>query len=97
MNYIQKVKEILRTKLASSSDPLGTDDDLLGLYALLVLVKGINTTLRDIHDAWALWCVRINPTHPSIVPFPQLTPAVQQLDFPYRHAIIATAKEIGRG
>ena len=67
------------------------DPDLIRLYALLVLVKGEDTTLEDVHDAWALWRLSTRPDHPDLVPFDQLTSEVQEYDQPYRDAIARTA------
>ena len=39
----------------------------------------MNTTLRDVHDAWAIWRHQARPDHPAIVPFDELTPDVQEL------------------
>lgn len=63
------------------------DIDLLRLYALLVLVKGADTTLKDVHDAWSVGRAATHPDHRSIVPFEDLTPEVQALDGRYAQAI----------
>ncbi len=85
MNYIETVK----TKLASHID---VEDDLLELYALLVLTRGQLCSLKDVHDAWAIWRNRTKPDHKSLVPFDELTQEVQQLDKEYTDAIIKTAQ-----
>ena len=64
--------------------------ELAKLYALLVLTKGDDTTLRDVHDAWALWAGE----HRSAVPFDDLTAEVQELDRPYMDAIHRADKKI---
>lgn len=69
--------------------------DLLRFYALLVLVKGRNTTPKDVHDAWAVWRSINLPEHRSIVPFERLTPEVQYLDDPFVDAILEVAYEKG--
>lgn len=73
----------------------GTLDDcpleLLRLYTLLALVKGPGTTLEDVHDAWAVWRADTRPDHPSLVPFGDLRPEVQELDRKYMDAICAAA------
>lgn len=69
------------------------DQVLTRLYALLVLVKGEETTLKDVHDAWSVWRDVTHPTHPSLVPFDQLPPEVQALDTPYRDAIARAAMQ----
>ncbi len=89
MNYIERARAILATKI-------DVDYELLGLYTLLVLSRGINTRLIDVHDAWAIWRNKTNPAHKSLVPFADLTKEIQELDQEYVAAIHATAREIGR-
>lgn len=72
----------------------GEDPHLLRLYALLALVKGTDTTLRDVHDAWSLWRLATRSDHPSIVPFDELSPEVQELDRPYMEAIHRAARAL---
>jgi hypothetical protein len=67
------------------------DPALLDLYTLLALVKGPAVSPVDVHDAWAIWCSRSRPDHPSLIPYPQLSPAVQALDQPFADAITAAA------
>jgi hypothetical protein len=86
-NYVNIVKKLL-------SKHIDVEDDLLDLYALLVLTTGVNTTWENVHDAWAIWRNKTNPDHKSLIPFENLTPEVQQLDDEYTEAIKAVAKEI---
>lgn len=67
---------------------------LLDLYTLLVLVTGEETTLKNVHDAWAVWSNRTDPTHRSIVPLEDLPPATQELDRTYVEAIRLTAHQL---
>lgn len=71
----------------------GIDPDPANLYALLVLTKGVNTTLANVHDAWALWRQRTNPNHPALIPFEDLVEDVQELDRPYMELIHKIAGE----
>ena len=73
---------------------------LVRLYALLVLVKGENITLNDVHDAWAMdmnfkhqtdWCY--GHEHLSIVPFEELSAETQNKDQKYVNILRAIAKE----
>jgi hypothetical protein len=68
------------------------DDDLLRSYALLARTRGQTTTLADVHDAWALWRHKSRPDHPSIIPFYELAPSVQELGRPYMEAIWRISK-----
>lgn len=83
--YVDDIRGRLAARLP------GEDPALLDLCTLLALVRGADVTLADVHDAWALWRSRSNPTHPALVPFDQLKPAVQAMDEPYANAIRATA------
>lgn len=88
-NYIDEVRVRLFAELP------GISDELLDLYALLVLTRGQNTTLEDIHDAWSVWRSHTRPDHKSLVPFKELTPEVQELDRKYCAAVIYVAASLG--
>jgi hypothetical protein len=85
------VTAALRAELETGTD--ATAELLLRLYALLAMSKGEATTLRDVHDAWSLWMAPIKPEHPSLVPFDQLTEAVQKEDQPFLDAILRVARQ----
>lgn len=92
MNYIDEIKDELRKHITVGK---GLQD----VYALLVLVKGEDVTLKDVHDAWS---VNINKTwdhaqygnHRSLIPFHLLIPEVQSKDGKYVDAIKATARAL---
>lgn len=85
MNYVDRVTR----DLASALDDC--PPELLRLYTLLALVKGAETTLEDVHDAWSVWRADTRPDHPSLIPFGDLSPEVQALDGKYRDAIAEAA------
>lgn len=87
-NYIEPIVEHLTNALP------GCPERLIDLYALLALTRGLDTTLRDVHDAWSIWCHEDNPGHRSLIPFDQLAPEVQELDRKYCEAIRAVASEV---
>lgn len=89
MNYVEEVRELLSKKIK-------VNNNLLNLYSLLVLTKGENVTLEDVHDAWSLDKNRTFPEHKSLIPFKELSYEVQQKDFPYVKAIREVAREIKR-
>lgn len=89
MNYIQKVRDILKSKI-------NVEEDLLDLYVLLVLINGKSVELSDVHDAWATWKNNIDPKHKSLIPFEELAPEVQELDREYAVAIRDTATLLAR-
>lgn len=68
------------------------DSELLDVYTLLVLVKGEDVTLKDVHDAWAVWKNNIRPDHHSLIEFDELTEEVQELDRKYAESIALVAK-----
>jgi len=89
-NYIENIEDALDDILNMS----GTDySDLLGVYAILVLVVGVNCTNEHIHDAWSVWQTKSEPKHRSLIPFAELTEEVQELDSEYRDAVIMVAKQ----
>jgi hypothetical protein len=89
MNYIQKARSILAEKI-------DVEEDLLDVYTLLVFTTGSDTELVDVHEAWAIWKNKTDPSHKSLVPFSELTPEVRELDRKYVEAIQETAREISR-
>lgn len=84
MNYIDIIKEELDFCLEMGEEY----DELLDMYALLVLLKGNRCTNEDVHDAWSVWQNRTMPEHRSLIPFDELTKEVQDSDSKYRDAII---------
>jgi hypothetical protein len=66
---------------------------LYRMYAVLALAKGLDTTAKDVHDAWSAWTAASDPTHRSLVPFDQLRKEVQDLDQPYVDAIHQVVRE----
>lgn len=71
-------------------------EDLFRLYALLAHVKAEDVTAEDVHDAWALWMLRRDADHESIVPFSSLDASTRREDAPFVDAIRQVARE-GRG
>lgn len=88
--YVEAARAAL---LDASEESYESEDErrLLDLYTLLVMVKGEDVTLEDIHDAWAVWRSRTQADHDSIVPFSGLSAEVQSYDEPYAEAVRAAA------
>jgi hypothetical protein len=86
MNYFDKITDDLDKIIP------GEDIQLLRYYALLVLTRGVNTTLENVHDAWSAWETGIIPDHRSLIPFSSLTVEVQELDRKYADAIRKVAE-----
>lgn len=92
MNYVDKAKEELLKHVKIGKG-------LQNVYALLVLVKGEEVTLKDVHDAWA---VNINQTwdkeqygeHYSLIPFEELKHETQIKDQKFVDAIRRAARSM---
>ena len=87
MTYIDDARAAVDAELP------GLDPELLDLYTLLALI-GVNVTMRDVHDAWAIWQARTDPAHRSIIPFAELASDVQELDRKYTDGIRRAAQVI---
>lgn len=91
MNYVNEIRELLEKELKMK----GTDyEGLLEFYGLLVLTVGESCTQEHIHDAWSFWQNKTQPNHRSLISFEKLTKEVQELDEPYRLAVIKVANLI---
>lgn len=78
--------------MACQAEMPDCDDDLITLYALLVLTLGDGATMVDIHDAWALWRKKDMPNHSALIPYEELAPEIQELDRPYMDAVRRVAQ-----
>jgi hypothetical protein len=67
---------------------------LIGYYTLLTLTLGEATTLKDVHDAWALWRMAAQPSHRDLIPFADLATDVQERDRPNMDAIHRAARSL---
>jgi hypothetical protein len=93
MTYIDRIAEHVRSALPPQARPDRHAEELYRLYALLVLVRGEDTTLEDVHDAWSTWMTVHDPSHQSLRPFRQLDTSTRQSDGPYLSAIVAVARD----
>jgi hypothetical protein len=90
-NYIDQLADTVRHIAGDEyNDYAGID--LYRNYALLVLVRGTATTMRDVHDAWSAWAAGFRADSANIIPFDQLTPDYQEQDRVYVDAIHAVAR-----
>jgi hypothetical protein len=92
VNYIDEAKEEL-------SKHIKVGKGLTDLYALLALVKGEDTTLKDVHDAWAMninktWDKATLGEHFSMIPFEQLKQVTADKDQRFVDAIHVTARKL---
>jgi hypothetical protein len=91
MNYVDEIAAALRERLPDDQWPDDGPEELARVYALLALVKGEETTLEDVHDAWAVWKAARDPGHESLRPFAELDEETRSWDEPYAEAIRAVA------
>jgi len=94
MNYLQEVVGKLRSRIGEDALPPDHVDELLRIYAVLCLTVGEACSPQNVHDAWSAWMTGINPGHESVVPFDQLSQAVQLEDLPYLNAIHDVSVEV---
>lgn len=87
MNYIETLAQNIHA-IANDGYPYEGSEELYRIYAVLALTTGANTTLENVHDAWAAWRATTNPDHKSLVPFAKLSDEVKEIDRPYCKAII---------
>jgi len=92
MMYFDEIAEILTSYEVMQGLPAG----LIRLYVLLVLVRGEDVTLADVHDAWCAYYTDRTPAHPCLVPFDQLSPLMQEREQPYADAIAQAARRVIR-
>ncbi len=94
MTYLEEIADSIRRRLNAQDLPEGDDvTDLFVDYAVLLLAKGTRVTSADVHNAWAAWMLRHDPSHVSIVPFEDLSAEIRAEDSPFVAAIHAEARE----
>lgn len=94
MNYLDRIAHRVGQELAPDLRPDARAEELYRVYALLVLVRGMDCSLQDVHDAWSTWMAADRPEHPALIPFYELTTDAQQKDRPYLHVIHRVAQEL---
>lgn len=93
MNYLARAAERIRHALPPGTEPPPDSEDLFLLYAVLLRTKGVDTTARDVHDAWSAWASVHEPGHESIRPYEELPQSVRSEDEPFASAIRRCAAE----
>lgn len=95
MNYLDRIAaEILRAADPEAAPPY-EDLPLYRLYAVLLLAKGKDVTMEDVHNAWAAWASDHQPESRHILPFKELSLRVQRKDRIYVDAIHEVAARLG--
>lgn len=91
MNYIDRVARKIESSLSPEDRPQENAQQLYRLYALLAMGKGSATTLADVHNAWSVWMLEQDPSHPAIIEFSRLGKMKQLEDRPFLEAIKAAS------
>jgi hypothetical protein len=90
MNYVQTLKTEIAKELP------GLPEDLLNLYTMLGLHCGVWVDNEEVHDAWSVWQNTVNPEHPALIPYDQLSAEKQELDTKYTEAIIRAVRLVAK-
>jgi hypothetical protein len=90
--YLDEDADLIRSLLSAEAEPPADSQGLFLLYAVLMRAKGEQTSLSDVHDAWAAWQLQKDPFHACLVPFTELDEQTRPLDVPYLHAIHAASR-----
>ena len=93
MNYLDATAQRVEHEIALNLRPDERGEDLYRLYGLLVLIKGVDCTLEDVHDAWSAWMTTDQPDHEALVPFEELSREAKEKDRPYLDAIKRAAAD----
>lgn len=97
MTYLSDDAALIRVNLPPEARPPSDADALFLMYAVLMRAKGEEVTASDVHDAWAAWQQSLDPDHPALIPFRELSPSVQDADTPYVRAIHAATRILASG
>lgn len=93
MAYLGEVAQAIRREIPEALLPSGDVELLLLFYAVLALVKGEETSARDVHDAWVAWMTAADEDHPSMVPYDSLPERIRAEDEPFVAAIRRVARD----
>jgi hypothetical protein len=95
VNYLDKIAAEVQRAADPKASPPDEDLPLYRLYAVLLLAKGKEVTLEDVHNAWAAWASDHDPESRHILPFKELSLHVQRKDQIYVDAIHEVAARLG--
>ena len=91
-NYVEVLAEAIRERVSPDKLPDENSRVLFRIYAVLAIAKGDEVTVEDVHAAWSAWMTGVDPTHPALVPFDQLSHDAVEADRPYVDAIREASK-----
>jgi hypothetical protein len=93
--YLDECAEQIRREVPAELVPTGDSDDLFRSYAVLLLAKGSQVSMADVHNAWAAWMAGRDPDHPALVRTEELTEHTARQDEPFVAAIHRVAASSG--
>ena len=91
LNYLDEIAVAIQREADPDAAPPDEFLPLYRIYAVLLLARGEHVSAEDVHNAWVAWASATDPASEHLVPFTDLTPAVQYLDEPFAAAIRAVA------
>jgi len=91
--YLNEYSERIRREVPPDLLPAADTDALFRGYASLLLAKGSLATLPDVHNVWVAWMAGRDETHPSLVPFEDLSASTAAQDQPFLDAIHRVAAQ----
>ena len=91
---VPRVATLIRAQLPEGTFERPGMNELLNMYAITALTKGIVTTNRDVHHAWVIWARRHDPKNPDIIAYDDLPQAVKDQDSPFTRAICVVAQTL---
>lgn len=92
LNYLDQDAKLIRDCLPTDTDVPDNSTQLFRLYAVLLRSKGTETLAEDVHDAWSVWMLGIDPEHDSIRPYAELDVDTKTEDSPFLAAIRRAAQ-----
>ncbi len=88
MNYVEQLRQAIMEELP------GLPDALLDNYTLIAQLFGAFVGNEEVHDAWSVWCNAANLSHPSLIPYHELSKDKQDLDTKYTKGIVRAVKKV---
>ena len=97
VHYLDLMAAEIQRTAEPNSNPPDEDLPLYRQYAVLLLAKGKDVTLEDVHNAWAAWASDHEPESRHLIPFKELSLSVQHKDQVYVDAIHEVASRMRLG
>jgi hypothetical protein len=92
MTYLEQLANEIHEAVAHDLLPEEDVTDLFLMYAVLLLAKGEQVRMPDVHNAWVAWMISQRKAHESMVPFAKLPASKQAEDSPFVQAIQRIAR-----